>query len=61
MKRNIFSEKSTYVGLIGAIVTLAGWNFAPDQIDTIAGAVAIIASAALVMVREKSSKDADNN
>lgn len=52
MKRNIIAEKSTWVGVVSALATIAGWQFAPEQVDVIASAVALFAGAALVWVKE---------
>ena len=41
-------EKTTWIGLIGAVATAAGYAFAPGQVETIATIVAGIAAAVLI-------------
>jgi hypothetical protein len=46
-------EPSTWTGLLGLLAVVAGWQFAPEQLETIAAAVATIAGAVLVVIRER--------
>lgn len=48
-------EKTTWIGLIGAVATAAGYAFAPGQVETIATIVAGIAAA--VLIGTPSNKD----
>lgn len=41
-------EKTTWIGLIGALATAAGYAFAPGEVETIATIVAGIAAAVLI-------------
>lgn len=45
-------ERSTVIGLIGAIVTLGGWTVAPEKIDAIATVVGLVLSAVLIATEE---------
>jgi hypothetical protein len=56
MKRNILTEKSTWAGVVSAVCVVAGWTLAPEQVDVIASAVAVVAGGVLVWIKERDGR-----